>query len=65
MATRMVCARSAAEMPVVTPSAASTDSQNAVPKREVLREDMGGSCSASQNSAAERKADQAARRSVP
>ena len=36
MATRMVCARSAAEMPVVTPSAASMDSQNAVPKREVF-----------------------------
>ena len=37
MAVRMVRVRSAAEMPVVTPSRASMDSQNAVPKVEVLR----------------------------
>ena len=36
MAVRMVCARSTAEMPVVTPSRASMDSVNAVPKREVF-----------------------------
>ena len=34
MAVRMVCARSAAEMPVVTPSRASMVSVKAVPKRE-------------------------------
>jgi hypothetical protein len=34
MAVRMVWARSAAEMPVVTPSRASMVSVNAVPKRE-------------------------------
>ena len=37
MATRMVWARSAAEMPVVTPSAASIGSLKAVPNIEVLR----------------------------
>ncbi len=38
MAVRMVRVRSAAEMPVVTPSRASIDSQNAVPKvRRILR----------------------------
>ena len=36
MAVRMVRVRSAAEMPVVTPSRASMDSQKAVPKLEVL-----------------------------
>ena len=36
MAVRMVRVRSAAEMPVVTPSRASIDSQKAVPKFEVL-----------------------------
>ena len=36
MAARMVRVRSAAEMPVVTPSRASMDSQNAVPKLEVF-----------------------------
>ena len=36
IATRMVCARSAAEMPVVTPSRASMVSVKAVPKREEL-----------------------------
>ena len=41
IATRIVCARSAAEMPVVTPSRASMDSVNAVPKREVLSEVIG------------------------
>ena len=37
IACRMVRVRSAAEMPVVTPSRASIDSQKAVPKFEVLR----------------------------
>ena len=41
MATWMVWARSAAEMPVVTPSRASMDSVKAVPKREVLSWVMG------------------------
>ncbi len=48
MATRMVWARSAAEIPVVTPSAASMDSVNAVPRRAVFRAVMGGSAKASQ-----------------
>jgi len=41
MTTRMVCARSAAEIPVVTPSRASMDSVKAVPKREVFSLVMG------------------------
>ncbi len=40
MATRMVCARSYAEMPVETPSFASIDSVNAVPKFEVFSADI-------------------------
>ena len=52
MATRMVCARSAAEIPVVTPSAASIDSQNAVPKRDVFMGEISGRCRASQRSGA-------------
>ena len=60
MATRMVWARSAAEIPVVTPSAASMDSVNAVPKRDVFRADMGGSCESVAEFRAERKADQPA-----
>jgi hypothetical protein len=42
MATVTVRARSAAEIPVVTPSLASIDSQNAVPNRDVLRGVMSG-----------------------
>jgi hypothetical protein len=42
-AARTVRARSAAEMPVVTPTRASMDSQNAVPKLEVLCAVMSGS----------------------
>ena len=52
IAVRMVCARSAAEIPVVTPSAASIDSQNAVPKRDVFMGEISGRCSASQRSGA-------------
>src|ERR1035438_10255315 len=48
MATRMVCARSAAEIPVVTPSAASMDSVKAVPRRAVFLADIGGNARASQ-----------------
>ena len=47
MATRMVCARSAADMPVVTPSRASMDTVKAVPKREVLLRTIGSRCSSS------------------
>ena len=43
--------RSAAEMPVVTPSRASMDSQKAVPKFDVLCGDISGRRSASQRSA--------------
>ena len=46
--TRIVCARSAAEIPVDTPSAASMDSQNAVPKRDVFFAEIRGKCRASQ-----------------
>ncbi len=56
----MECERSAAEMPVVTPSSASMDSQNAVPKREVFLADIRGRCNASQRSGGKRQADQAA-----
>ena len=38
----MECERSAAEIPVVTPSSASMDSVNAVPKREVFCDDISG-----------------------
>ena len=48
MAVRMVQVRSAAEMPVVVPSRASIDSQNAVPKFEVFMADISGSRRASQ-----------------
>lgn len=41
MTTRMVWARSAAEIPVVTPSRASIDSVKAVPKRDVFSLVMG------------------------
>ncbi len=51
MATWMVWARSAAEIPVVTPSAASMDSVKAVPNREVFLDDICGRCRASQISA--------------
>src|SRR5580704_8975441 len=50
MAARMVVARSAALMPVVTPRRASMDSVKAVPKAEVFTGDMGGRCSSSQRS---------------
>ncbi len=60
IAIRMVCARSAAEIPVVTPSAASIDSQNAVPKRDVFIGETSGRCSASQRSGRQRQADQPA-----
>jgi hypothetical protein len=43
-------ARSAAEMPVVTPSAASMDTVKAVPMRVPLRATMGGRCRRSQRS---------------
>src|SRR5690242_5216961 len=52
MAIWMVQARSAAEMPVVTPSAASIDSQNAVPKRDVFIGEIRGRWSWSQRSGA-------------
>ena len=48
----MVCARSAAEIPVETPSVASIDSQNAVPNRDVFIGEISGRCSASQRSGA-------------
>ena len=47
---RMVRVRSAAEIPVVTPSRASMDSQKAVPKLDVLCGDIRGRRSASQRS---------------
>ncbi len=50
IALRTVQVRSAAEMPVVTPSRASIDSQNAVPKLEVLSGLINGSRSWSQRS---------------
>ena len=50
MAARIVRVRSAAEIPVVTPSRASIDSQNAVPKFEVLCGDISGSRRSSQRS---------------
>ena len=48
---RMVCARSAAEMPVVVLSRASTDTVNAVCLRSSLRWYIGGSPSRSQSAA--------------
>ena len=45
-----VQARSAAEMPVLTPSAASIETVKAVPFLSPLRKAMGGSCSRSQRS---------------
>ena len=42
IAARTVESLSAAETPVVTPRAASTDTVNAVPKRRVLRDTIGG-----------------------
>ena len=51
MATRMVCARSAAEIPVVTPSRASMVTVKAVPNREVLLRTMGIRCIFSARSA--------------
>ena len=50
MAVRMVRARSAAEMPVVTPFFASMETVNAVPKDDVLLETMRGSRSRSHRS---------------
>ena len=44
---RMVCARSAAEMPVVTPSRASTVTVYAVPRRSWLPRNIGGRSSRS------------------
>ncbi|MNT11129.1 hypothetical protein D3C72_1459940 [compost metagenome] len=49
-ATCTVRARSAAEMPVVTPSAASMETVNLVPKPEPLRGAISGSLSSSQRS---------------
>src|ERR1700728_451321 len=51
MAVRIVRVRSAAEIPVVTPSRASIDSQKAVPKLEVLSGDISGRWRVSQRSA--------------
>ncbi len=48
MATWMVCARSAAEMPVVTPSRASTETVNAVCRRASLWLVIGGRSSSPQ-----------------
>src|SRR5450756_568499 len=48
MATWMVCARSAAEMPVVTPSRASTETVNAVCRRASLWAVIGGRFSSAQ-----------------
>ena len=48
IATWMVCARSAAEMPVVTPSRASTETVNAVWRRASLCVVMGGRLRAAQ-----------------
>ena len=48
IATWMVCARSAAEMPVVTPSRASTETVNAVCRRASLWAVMGGRSSSAQ-----------------
>ena len=50
IATWMVCARSAAEIPVVTPSRASTETVNAVPRRASLRCVIGVSPSSSHRS---------------
>ena len=50
IATWIVCARSAAEIPVVTPSRASTETVNAVPRRASFRWVMGGRPSCSQRS---------------
>ena len=56
----MVWARSAAQMPVVTPSRASMASQKAVPKREVLIGDISGRCEVVAALFGERQADQPA-----
>ncbi len=48
MATWIVCARSAAEMPVVTPSRASTETVNAVCRRASFFGVMGGRLSSAQ-----------------
>ena len=48
MATWIVCARSAAEMPVVTPSRASIETVNAVCRRASLRSVIGGRLSSAQ-----------------
>ena len=60
MATWMVCARSAAEMPVVTPSRASTDTVKAVCRRASLWLVIGGRSSSPQRCGGEREADEAA-----
>jgi hypothetical protein len=50
MAARMVVARSAAEMPVVTSRLASMDTVNAVPKFDVFSVTISGICSSSRRS---------------
>ena len=60
MATWMVWARSAAEMPVVTPSRASMVSVKAVPKREVLSWVMGAEAEVVGALLGEGEADEAA-----
>ena len=64
-ATCTVRARSAALMPVVTPSSASIDTVNAVLCLVPLRVAMGGSFKNSQRSLVEREADQARGQSGP
>ena len=61
MATRMVWARSAAEMPVVTPSAASMDSVKRGAEARVVARRHGRQLQRVADFGAERKADQAAR----
>ena len=56
----MVCARSAAEMPVVTPSRASMDSQNAVPNCEVFSRGHQAEAQVLQPLLGQRQADQSA-----
>ena len=53
----MVCARSAAEMPVVTPSRASTVTVYAVPRRSWLTRNIGGRSSRSASASVSGDAD--------
>ena len=61
IATWIVCARSAAEMPVVTPSRASIETVKAVPRRASLRCVIGGRPSSSQRSSVRQRQIEAAR----